>query len=159
MGGYQGVGLLDCLRRLCSVLQLTEKLSSKVAVRSCQVTSGMSDSLQNHGLQPTGLLCPWILQAGILEWLPSSSEWPSRFAFAPAVGASVTPRPCRRLVLEVHMWPFWWVCGGPRRFSSHFPDDMRRGASFHRCLLRSSCFVEVSVQVICTLLIRLSPHY
>ena len=25
--------------------------------------------------------------------------------------------------------------------------------------LPSSCFVEVSVQVICTLLIRLSPHY
>lgn len=76
-----------------------------------------------------------------------------------ALQAGATIRPCRRLVLEVHMWPFWWVCGGPRRFSSHFPDDMRRGASFHRCLLRSSCFVEVSVQVICTLLIRLSPHY
>ena len=33
---------------------------------SCSV---VSDSLPLHGLQPTRLLCPWILQAGILEWV------------------------------------------------------------------------------------------
>ena len=34
----------------------------------------MSNSLQPHGLQPTGLLCLWVLQARILEWvaMPSS---------------------------------------------------------------------------------------
>ena len=30
--------------------------------------SVVSDSLRPHGLYPTRLLCPWILQARILEW-------------------------------------------------------------------------------------------
>ena len=33
----------------------------------------MSDSVRPHRQQPTRLLCPWILQARILEWLPFPS--------------------------------------------------------------------------------------
>ena len=32
----------------------------------------MSNSLRHHGLQPTGLLCPWDSQARILEWVAIS---------------------------------------------------------------------------------------
>ena len=35
----------------------------------CASCSVASDSLRAHGLQPTRLLCPWILQARILEWV------------------------------------------------------------------------------------------
>ena len=40
---------------------------------SCSVMSG---SLQPHGLQPTTVLCPWVLQARNLEWvgIPFSRE-------------------------------------------------------------------------------------
>ena len=38
----------------------------------CLVASIMSDSVQAYGLQPTRLLCPWILQARILEWVAIS---------------------------------------------------------------------------------------
>ena len=40
----------------------------------CLVTSVMSDSVQPYGLQPARLLCPWILQSGVLERvaMPSS---------------------------------------------------------------------------------------
>ena len=34
--------------------------------------SGVSDSLQPRGLQPTRLLCPWIFQARVLEWIAIS---------------------------------------------------------------------------------------
>ena len=34
--------------------------------------SVVSDSLLPHGLQPTRLLCPWILQASTLEWVAIS---------------------------------------------------------------------------------------
>ena len=48
--------------------------SNRELPRECQVTSVMSNSLCPHGLQPARLLCPWVLQARILEWgaLPSS---------------------------------------------------------------------------------------
>ena len=42
--------------------------------------SVVSDSLRPYGLQPARLLCPWILQVTVLEWVavPSSrgSSWP-----------------------------------------------------------------------------------
>ena len=38
---------------------------------SCSV---MSDPLRPHGLQHTRLLCPWILQERILEWIAISSS-------------------------------------------------------------------------------------
>ena len=38
----------------------------------CVSCSVVSDSLWPHGLQPTRLLCPWILQARILEWVAIS---------------------------------------------------------------------------------------
>ena len=48
-----------------------------VCVRS--VASVTSNSLRPYGLRPTRLLCPWILQTRILEWvaMPSSrgSSW------------------------------------------------------------------------------------
>ena len=48
---------------------------------ACVVSGSVtSNSLWLHGLQPTRLLCPWDLQARILEWvvMPSSrgSSWP-----------------------------------------------------------------------------------
>ena len=41
-------------------------VSLAFAVGVCSV---MSDSLQPHGLQPTGLLCPWDSEIRILEWV------------------------------------------------------------------------------------------
>ena len=50
------------------------KCSARVLTRSVA-----SSSLQPHGLQPGGLICPWILQARILEWVAISSlSRPSR---------------------------------------------------------------------------------
>ena len=40
----------------------------------CISYSVMSDSLRPHGLYPTRLLCPWILQARILEWVAMTSR-------------------------------------------------------------------------------------
>ena len=31
--------------------------------------------LRPHGLQPASLLCPWVLQARILEWVAISCSW------------------------------------------------------------------------------------
>ena len=44
--------------------------------------SVVSDSQRLHGLQPTGLLHPWIFQATVLEWapLPSPLCMPSPFS-------------------------------------------------------------------------------
>ena len=44
------------------------------AMDACQVASVVSDSVRPCGPQPTMLLCPWILQVRILEWvaMPSS---------------------------------------------------------------------------------------
>ena len=38
----------------------------------CAVCSVVPDSLRPHGLLPTRLLCSWISQAGILEWVTIS---------------------------------------------------------------------------------------
>ena len=35
----------------------------------CVIHSVVPNSLRLHGLQLTRLLCPWILQARILEWI------------------------------------------------------------------------------------------
>ena len=40
----------------------------------CAVRSVVPDSLRPHGLLPTRLLCSWISQAGILEWVIISSS-------------------------------------------------------------------------------------
>ena len=40
----------------------------------CAVPSVVPDSLPPHGLLPTRLLCSWISQAGILEWVTISSS-------------------------------------------------------------------------------------
>ena len=118
-----------------------------MALRSCRVTSGMSDSLQNHDLQPAGLLCPWILQAGIPQWLPSSPEWPSRFAFHQQWGLLL-------LHVLVGVWCWRFTCGlsggcvvglaalVPISLMTRDTERLFIGA-----YLPSSCFVEVSVQV------------
>ena len=38
----------------------------------------MPSSLRSHGLQPTRLLCAWILQAGIVGWGGGVAMLPSR---------------------------------------------------------------------------------
>ena len=47
----------------------------------CESVSGSvgSNSLWSHGVQPARILCPQILQAGILEWVtfPSPAELPN----------------------------------------------------------------------------------
>ena len=58
------------------------QLACDLAVRVCKrsVASIVSDPLRPHGLQPARLLCPWILQSRILEWVPMlssrGSSWP-----------------------------------------------------------------------------------
>ena len=50
----------------------TENENTGVRRDVCAVLSRsvVSDSLQPHGLLPSKLLCPWILQARKLDWLP-----------------------------------------------------------------------------------------
>ena len=53
----------------CLLLQSCNNTLAFTWVLSCSV---MSDSLQPHGLQLASLLCPWISQARIPEWVIQS---------------------------------------------------------------------------------------
>ena len=74
---------------VCVYIYIYEK-SERV---SCSV---MSDSLQPHGLKPTGLFCLWnSLQARILEWVAipfaSGSSQPGIEPRSPALQADSIP--------------------------------------------------------------------
>ena len=43
--------------------------ASDIQMKWSESRSVMSNSLRLHGLQPARILCPWILQARILEWV------------------------------------------------------------------------------------------
>ena len=68
---------------LCSRIQLD------VCVHS--VASVVSDSLQPHGPEPSRLLCPWILQARILEWVGISSSRGSSPSKTPELSSLGSP--------------------------------------------------------------------
>ena len=55
---------------LVSAVQQSE---SATLICACQVPSAVSHSLGPHGLQPARLLCPWVLQARMLEWVAMPS--------------------------------------------------------------------------------------
>ena len=72
------VSVIYCLynKPLSKLSGLRQQLFSYM----CSVTSVASSSLRRHGPYPTVLLCPWIFQTRILEWvsIPFSrgSSWP-----------------------------------------------------------------------------------
>ena len=57
---------------MLSVQSSSRLLRVCVCVCVCVCGSVVCDSLQSYGLYPTRLLCPWIFQARILEWVAIS---------------------------------------------------------------------------------------
>ena len=77
------LGILRCLWTSKHLLKFRVYLCVCVCVFACahsRQSSVVSNSLRPHGLLPARLLCPWIFQARILEWvaMPFSrgSSWP-----------------------------------------------------------------------------------
>ena len=61
------------IKYITYIYNLTSQICNPTRLVSClHACSGISDSLQLHGLQPTRLLCPWNFQARILEWVAIS---------------------------------------------------------------------------------------
>ena len=51
-------------------IDLESVIQSEISQKCISIShSVMFDSLQPHGLQPARLLCSWILQARILQWV------------------------------------------------------------------------------------------
>ena len=86
--------------RFLTISNSWEAHMEKCAVLRCSV---MSNSLLTPGLQPTRLLCPWILQARILEWIAiSSSQGPSNSEIAPV--SLVSPALAGRYITTSIPW-------------------------------------------------------
>ena len=88
-------------------------------VKAEVLVSPLCPTLQSHGLGPTRLLCPWNLQARILEWVPLPS---SRGSSEPRGWIGISWVSCTVRQLLYH-WatreaPRIWSHGGIHLFDS-----------------------------------------
>ena len=112
-----------------------QKKWNEIVTRSC-----VSSSLWPHGQKPARLLCPWILQAKILEWLasPSPGDLPNLEIEprSPALQADSLPTE----PLGKKLWDIYTMCNHLKQKSSF--SDMEK---YLRCVKWKSWIMNLYV--------------